>query len=169
MQSVPVVSIVDDDQAVRRALGNLVRSFGWEARMFESAEAFLASGEAADTACLVSDIKMTGMSGIEMHEHLLAQGNAPATIFVTAYPTPALEAKATVNGALVLLQKPYKAADMSHWLSMESVLLPPTCSVLLMAMPMVLFAPTLIVWLLSIFSVWSWPTWIDLSLSIVSV
>lgn len=117
MQSVPVVSIVDDDQAVRRALGNLVRSFGWEARMFESAEAFLASGEVADTACLVSDIKMTGMSGIEMHEHLLAQGNAPATIFVTAYPTPALEAKATVNGALVLLQKPYRAADMSYWLS----------------------------------------------------
>lgn len=117
MQTTPVVSIVDDDLAVRRALGSLVRSLGWEARLFESAEAFLASGEASDTSCLISDIRMSGMSGVEMHERLVAQGAAPATIFVSAYPTPALEARATLNGALVLLQKPYHASAMTHWLS----------------------------------------------------
>lgn len=117
MENIPLVSIVDDDQAVRRALSNLVRSFGWEARMFDSAEAFLASGDAPQTDCLVSDIRMPGMSGIEMHEQLIAQGAAPATIFVSAYPTPALEAKVAGNGALVLLQKPYRASDMTHWLS----------------------------------------------------
>jgi FixJ family two-component response regulator len=113
----PVISIVDDDHAVRRALGSLVRSMGWEARMFESAEAFLASGEAADTSCLISDVRMSGMSGVEMHERLIAQGYAPATIFVSAYPTPSLQARASSNGALVLLQKPYQASVMTHWLS----------------------------------------------------
>ncbi|MDR5883802.1 response regulator [Caballeronia sp. LZ032] len=117
MQTTPVVSIVYDDLAVRRALGSLVRSLGWEARLFESAEAFLASGEAAATACLISDIRMSGMSGVEMHERLVAQGAAPATIFISAYPTPALQARATDNGALVLLQKPYQASAMMHWLS----------------------------------------------------
>ncbi|AIP30721.1 response regulator [Paraburkholderia xenovorans LB400] len=57
------------------------------------------------------------MSGIEMHERLVAQGAAPATIFVSAYPTPALHARATGNGALVLLQKPYQVSAMTHWLS----------------------------------------------------
>jgi FixJ family two-component response regulator len=117
LQKTPVVSIVDDDQAVRRALSSLVRSMGWEARMFESAEAFLASGDVSDTACLVSDIRMSGMSGVEMHERLVAQGQAPATIFISAYPTPSLQAKAMGNGALVMLQKPYQACVMTHWLS----------------------------------------------------
>jgi FixJ family two-component response regulator len=117
LQKTPVVSIVDDDQAVRRALSSLVRSMGWEARVFESAEAFLASGDVSDTACLVSDIRMSGMSGVEMHERLVAQGQAPATIFISAYPTPSLQAKAMGNGALVMLQKPYQACVMTHWLS----------------------------------------------------
>ena len=117
MQATPLVSIVDDDAAVRRALGSLVRSLGWEARMFESAEAFLASGQAGESTCLVSDIRMSGMSGVEMHERLLAQGHAPATIFISAYPTPALEARVVNNGALVLLQKPYRASVMTQWLA----------------------------------------------------
>ncbi|MFL9898928.1 response regulator [Paraburkholderia fungorum] len=116
MQSSPVVSIVDDDKAVRVALSSLIRSLGWHARMYESAEEFLSSGEAAHTSCLISDIRMPGMSGIEMHECLRAQGHALATIFISAYPTPALQAKAARNGALVLLQKPYPAAAITHWL-----------------------------------------------------
>jgi FixJ family two-component response regulator len=117
LQLTPVVSIVDDDRAVRHALGSLIRSLGWQARMYESAEEFLSSGEAAHTSCLISDVRMPGMSGIEMHECLRAQGHAPATIFISAYPTPALQAKAASNGALVLLQKPYKSAVILHWLS----------------------------------------------------
>ncbi|MFM0202529.1 response regulator [Paraburkholderia fungorum] len=88
------------------------------ARMVESAEEFLASGQAAHTSCLISDIRMPGMSGIEMHERLRAQGHAPATIFTSAYPTPALQAKAASNGALVLPQKPYQATAMTHWHSL---------------------------------------------------
>jgi FixJ family two-component response regulator len=113
----PVVSIVDDDRAVRDALSSLIRSLGWQACKYESAEDFLSSGQAAHTSCLISDIRMPGMSGIEMHECLRAQGHAPATIFISAYPTPALQAKAVSNGALVLLQKPYKSAVIVHWLS----------------------------------------------------
>jgi FixJ family two-component response regulator len=105
LQLTPVVSIV------------LIRSLGWQARMYESAEEFLSSGQAAHTSCLISDVRMPGMSGIEMHECLRAQGHAPATIFISAYPTPALQAKAASNGALVLLQKPYKSAVILHWLS----------------------------------------------------
>jgi FixJ family two-component response regulator len=117
LQTPPVVSIVDDDTAVRLALGSLIRSLGWQARMYESAEGFLASGQAAHTSCLICDIRMPGMSGIEMHERLRAQRHAPATIFITAYPTPSLQAKALNNGALALLQKPYDPAAMTHWLS----------------------------------------------------
>jgi FixJ family two-component response regulator len=113
----PVVSIVDDDSAVRVALGSLIRSLGWQVRLYESAEEFLSSGQVAHTSCLISDIRMPGMSGIEMHERLRAHGHAPPTIFISAYPTPALQAKAASNGALVLLQKPYQAAALTHWLS----------------------------------------------------
>jgi FixJ family two-component response regulator len=85
--------------------------------LYESAEEFLSSGQVAHTSCLISDIRMPGMSGIEMHERLRAHGHAPPTIFISAYPTPALQAKAASNGALVLLQKPYQAAALTHWLS----------------------------------------------------
>ena len=117
MQTTPVVSIVDDDRAVRSALASLVRSLGLDAHLFASAEAFLASGEASVTACLVSDIRMPGMSGVELQEQLIADGVNPPTIFITAYATPAVAAKTATNGALVLLPKPFLARDMTHWLS----------------------------------------------------
>jgi FixJ family two-component response regulator len=117
LQITPVVSIVDDDQGVRLALGCLIRSLGWQVRTYESAEEFLSSGEAAHTACLISDVLMPGMSGIEMHERLRAQGHAPSTIFISACPNASLQAQVVSAGALVLLPKPYKAATLTHWLS----------------------------------------------------
>jgi len=117
VQTTPVVSIVDDDNAVRLALGSLIRSLGWQVRMYDSADEFLSSREAAHTSCLISDVLMPGMSGIEMHERLRAQGHAPATIFISAYPTASLQAKVVCTGAFVLLPKPYTAATMTHWLS----------------------------------------------------
>ncbi|MFM0093599.1 response regulator [Paraburkholderia sediminicola] len=117
METTPVVSIVDDDEAVRFALSNLVLSLGWQTRVFESAEKFLASGEVTSTACLISDIRMSGMSGIEMHELLLAQGDVPPTIFISAYPTPSVQAKVASSGALALVEKPYSAELIKHWLS----------------------------------------------------
>ena len=123
MQIAHVVSIVDDDRAVRLALGSLIRSLGWQVRMYESAEEFLSSGEAVHTACLISDVLMPGMSGIEMYERLRAQGHAPATIFITACPSASLQAQAVSTGALVLLPKPYNTATLAHWISVALVLL----------------------------------------------
>jgi FixJ family two-component response regulator len=113
----PVVSIVEDDAAVRVSLGNLVRSMGYRAMMFESAEAYLASGQIAQTSCMISDVLMPGLSGDQMHARLLAQGNACPTIFVSAFPTDALQAKLERQGALVLLEKPCEPAVIAHWLT----------------------------------------------------
>ncbi|WP_242540535.1 response regulator transcription factor [Trinickia mobilis] len=112
-----VVSIVDDDEDVRLALESFVESMGWRARLYESAEQFLDSGGAEDTACLICDVRMPGLTGIEMHERLVARGIAPPTIFITAYPTAALQSKVASNGGLVLLGKPFSIAVVGHWLS----------------------------------------------------
>jgi FixJ family two-component response regulator len=117
LQTTPIVSIVDDDEGSRLALSNFVRSLGFQVRLYESAEEFLTSGSVVDAACLISDICMPGMSGIDMYEQLLAHGYAPPTIFVSAYPTPSLRARAAATGALVLLEKPYSGTIMMHWLS----------------------------------------------------
>jgi FixJ family two-component response regulator len=90
---------------------------GWNADLYKSAEAFLDSGCASGTTCLVSDVRMPGMSGVEMHERLLAQGIAPPTIFISAFPSSALEAKVLSNGALVLLEKPPSIEAIVLWLS----------------------------------------------------
>jgi FixJ family two-component response regulator len=83
----PVVSIVDDDKTVRLALGSLLRSPGWQACMFGSGEEFLLSGKITNTSCLITDVRMHGMSGVQMHARLLAQGHAPATVFISASDT----------------------------------------------------------------------------------
>ena len=106
MTSVALVSIVDDDESLRKALDNLIRSMGWEVLSFESAEAFLDSGAACRTQCLISDVTMPGMSGIEMHAQLISQGIAPPTIFITGYPTAQDKIVALANGALAYVEKP---------------------------------------------------------------
>ncbi|CAB3784445.1 response regulator [Paraburkholderia caffeinilytica] len=117
MCSAQIVSIVDDDEAVRLAMGTLVRSFGRHTRLFASAEEFLQSGYIAQTSCLISDVMMPGMSGVEMRDRLLALGYAPPTIFITAFPAADLNAKAMTNGALAVLDKPVDASTFAHWLS----------------------------------------------------
>jgi FixJ family two-component response regulator len=115
--SAQVVSIVDDDEAVRLATATLVRSFGRHTRLFTSAEEFLQSGHIAETSCLISDVMMPGMSGVEMHDRILALGYAPPTIFITAFPAADLKAKALANGALAVLDKPVDTDAIAHWLS----------------------------------------------------
>ena len=119
MLSDRAVSIVDDDEASRLAIASLVRSLGWSTNVFESAEQYLqwAHSAATDaTACLISDVKMPGMSGVDLHEALLAQGCAPPTILVTAFPTDQLRAKVMANGALALLEKPIDVGALAHHL-----------------------------------------------------
>jgi FixJ family two-component response regulator len=79
---------------------------GWAVLTFDSADAFLDSGAVSTTRCIISDVTMPGMSGIEMHAKLLSQGSAPPTIFITAYPTARDESIALANGALAYLEKP---------------------------------------------------------------
>jgi len=103
---VALVSIVEDDESVRESIESLIRAMGWEVLTFDSADAFLRSGAVYKTRCLISDVTMPGMSGLEMHAQLRSQGNAPPTIFITAYPTAQDESVALANGALAYLEKP---------------------------------------------------------------
>jgi FixJ family two-component response regulator len=124
MHSVRTISIVDDDEASRYAIASLVRSLGWSATVFESAEHYLRSlsqqASAAESACLISDIKMPGMSGIEMHDRLSASGQAPPTIFVTAFATDSLREQIAARGALALLEKPVDAEALAHYLTLAT-------------------------------------------------
>jgi FixJ family two-component response regulator len=113
-----IVFIVEDDESVRLATASLVRSLGWQTELFASAEAFLQSGRIGDGAFLISDVRMPGMSGIEMHDQLIKLGYTPPTIFITAFPTAALQSKAHSDGVLAILTKPVDAAAMAHWLTL---------------------------------------------------
>lgn len=111
------IAIVDDDEDFRLATSHLVRSFGWNACVFGSGNEFLCSGQLGKTSCLITDVRMPSMSGIEMHDCILALGYAPPTIFMTAYPTANLQAKLNSKGVLVVLPKPLDADEMEHWIS----------------------------------------------------
>ena len=120
----PTVSIVDDDEAVRLAVASLVRSLGWQADLFASAEAFFAHARLADTTCLISDVRMPGMSGTQMHDRLVALGYTIPTVFITAFPTPDLCEKVGQDGVLAVIEKPVEAQAMKHWLNV-ALSLPP--------------------------------------------
>jgi len=113
-----IVSIVDDNEAVRVATAILIRSLGWQAEVFASADEFLNYGQIQETACLVSDVQMPNMSGIEIHDRLLELGYALPTIFITAFPTVALRAKSEKNGVLAFLEKPVDVADFERYLNL---------------------------------------------------
>ena len=111
-----IISIVDDDEAVCAATSGLVRSLGWQANVFASPEAFFQSSCISETSCLISDVRMPRMSGVEMHARLLQLGYALPIIFVTAFPTAVLRAKVMANGALTLLEKPVDPTAIERYL-----------------------------------------------------
>jgi FixJ family two-component response regulator len=106
LQKVPVISIVDDDESVRVATRSLVRSLGFAADTFASAEDFLQSPRMNDSACVITDVQMPGLSGVELQDRLLAQGNSVPIIFVTGFPGGDVEARAMKAGAVGFLRKP---------------------------------------------------------------
>ena len=105
----PQVAIIDDDESLRLALVGLVRSVGMDASGYASAEDFLKSGEAKRFACIITDIQMPGMSGIELKLHLAARKCALPVIMITGRPDPGLEEKAVAAGAAAFLRKPFEA------------------------------------------------------------
>jgi FixJ family two-component response regulator len=101
------VAIVDDDDSVRETLQGLLKSVGFASRVFESAEQFLGSGQRQDTGCLITDIRMPGMSGLELQARLNAEHCRIPTIFITAHGDEEMRFQALRAGAVEFLPKPF--------------------------------------------------------------
>jgi len=102
-----LISVVDDDESIRRTTKLLIESFGYRASVFESAEAFLRSGELHDTSCLIVDVNMPGINGLQLQSQLAAEGCAIPIIFITAYGNEESRRKAMQAGAAAFLDKPF--------------------------------------------------------------
>jgi FixJ family two-component response regulator len=102
----PVIAIVDDNEPFRHATVSFIRSLGYAVLQFASAEAFLKSNQLDDTDCLISDVQMPGMNGIELQGKLIAQGHHFPIIFVTALPEMKARAQALASGAIGFVAKP---------------------------------------------------------------
>lgn len=107
-----MITIIDDDESVRIATESLVRSLGFTARTFASAEDFLASGAIAATDCVITDVQMPGMGGVELQSHLRAQGDATPLIFITAFPEERIRRQVSAGGAIGFLAKPFDGNAM---------------------------------------------------------
>ena len=102
-----MISIVDDDPSVREAMFGLVRSLGFDVTTFSSAEDFLQSDQLDETSCLITDVQMPGLSGVELQSQLISRGSLVPIIFVTASPERRVEARARSAGAIAFLNKPF--------------------------------------------------------------
>jgi FixJ family two-component response regulator len=107
-----LISIVDDDQAFGDSMRRLLKSLGYPVAVFPSAAEFLASPKFAATACLVADIHMPAMTGVELYRHLIETGHAIPTILVTAYPNDSLREHMLTQGVECYLRKPLEEADL---------------------------------------------------------
>ncbi|WP_341992688.1 response regulator [Azorhizobium sp. AG788] len=117
MSLTPTISIVDDDDSVRLAVSSLVRSLGFKVSTFASAEEFLTSDVMEDTSCLVSDIQMPGMSGLDLQKVLIQRQCRIPIIFITAFPEDAVRRRAEAAGAIGFLSKPFDGQAMIECLT----------------------------------------------------
>ena len=108
MSAAPLISIVDDDDSFRNSLNNLIRSVGFRAQGFSSAEAFLNSNQLHDTACLILDVRMPGMSGLELQRQLVATNCRIPIVFITSHGDDDARARALEAGAVDFLYKPFR-------------------------------------------------------------
>lgn len=107
LSRIPVISIIDDDGSVRAAVSNLVKALGYIGHSFASAEEFLRSSELNGTSCVIADVQMGKMSGVELQAHLHAQGHHMPFIFISAFPIESVRATALKAGATCFLTKPF--------------------------------------------------------------
>jgi FixJ family two-component response regulator len=101
-----LISVVDDDRWAREGIRDLIAAIGYEVWTFESAEEFVASGSIVETACLITDLNMPGMSGLELQAYLRSRGHTTPIIIVTAYPTEEHRSRALKDSATSFLTKP---------------------------------------------------------------
>jgi FixJ family two-component response regulator len=113
---VPEVSIIDDDASIRTATSRLVRSLGYVAYMFSSAEEFLKSPQIDTTSCVIADVQMPRMSGIELQDLLRSQNRQLPIIFITAFPEDSIRARALDAGAVCFLAKPVDGASLIKYI-----------------------------------------------------
>jgi FixJ family two-component response regulator len=106
------IAIIDDDASIRASTSSLVRSHGYTAFTFASAEAFLQSDQLRETSCIISDVRMPAMSGIDLQAHLLAQGHRVPFIFVTAFPEEGTFTRVMKAGATCFLTKPFDGPSL---------------------------------------------------------
>jgi len=104
-----VISIIDDDESLCASLVGLLRSYGYEARDFTSAEAFLAWEGASGCDCVITDVHMPGMSGLELTQVLADRNSQVPVIMITGRTDPMVEMRALASGAVCLLKKPFQA------------------------------------------------------------
>jgi FixJ family two-component response regulator len=102
----PAISIVDDDASVRNAISRFVRSHGYVARTFSSAAEFLSSPQIDTTSCVIADVQMPNMNGMELQDTLRSQDRRLPMIFITAFPEDAIRARVLGAGAVCYLTKP---------------------------------------------------------------
>jgi FixJ family two-component response regulator len=112
MPAGPMISVIDDDESMLSAIVALVRCDGYDAHGFSSADEFLRSGKLASSACIITDVHMPGMSGIELKQHLAARECRVPVIMITALRDPGLEATALTSGAASFLRKPFDAGTL---------------------------------------------------------
>jgi FixJ family two-component response regulator len=108
----PVVCVVDDDESVRESLTSLLRSFGFDGRAFASAEDLLEGAFPRDADCILLDVTMPGMSGVELHEYLLEQGERIPVVFITARFEETLRSRFLALGAIACLIKPFQENEL---------------------------------------------------------
>ena len=113
----PVVLVVDDDRSVRRSLERLLRSAGWNVRSFESAEALLKEELPDQRACLIADVHLGHMSGLELQAALRARAPKLAVILISGLDNYELELEACRLGTLAFLRKPFDARLLLNWVS----------------------------------------------------
>ena len=107
MSTLPVISVIDDDASVRTATNNLLSSHGYLIQTFVSADDFLQSDRLDDSSCVIADVQMPGMSGVDLLTQMRAQCYTVPLIFITAFPDNSVRARALKAGAICFLAKPF--------------------------------------------------------------
>jgi FixJ family two-component response regulator len=103
-----MISIIDDDESVREATNGLVRSLGYATATFASAEEFLGSARVTETSCLITDVQMKGLSGVELQSRLISDGHQVPIVFMTAFPDARIRTRVMQAGAVGFLSKPFE-------------------------------------------------------------
>jgi FixJ family two-component response regulator len=117
MSEAPLIAVVDDDVMICEATKDLVEAFGFNARTFTSAGEFLNSDCVSSTACLISDVQMPGMNGLQLHRQLITSGRHIPVIFITAFPNERVRKRAVAAGAVCYLSKPFDSERLRSCIS----------------------------------------------------